>query len=79
MAYQLTQGTSIIRLSDGAFIPEDLGNCDYADYAAWLKAGNTPEPALAPLPLPPLLTPAEKLAAAGLTVTELRELLALSP
>ena len=28
------------------------------------------------LPPPPLLTPAEKLAAAGLTVAELRELLA---
>ena len=74
--YQLTTGTSIIRLSDGAFIPADPANTDYAAYTAWLEAGNTPDPAPEPLPPPPSLTPAEKLAAAGLTVTELRELLA---
>ena len=74
--YQLTTGTSIIRLSDGSFIPNDPANTDYAAYQAWLKAGNTPDPAPEPLPPPPPLTPAEKLAAAGLTVAELRELLA---
>ena len=73
--YQLTTGTSIIRLSDGAFIPNDPGNTDYREYLDWLEAGNTPEPAPEP-PAPPVLTPAEKLAAAGLTVAELRELLA---
>jgi hypothetical protein len=35
-----------------------------------------PEPVPEPLPPPPPLTPVEKLAAAGLTVAELRELLA---
>jgi hypothetical protein len=74
--YQLTTSTSIIRLSDGAFIPNDPGNRDFAAYTAWLDAGNTPEPAPAPLPPPPPLTPVEKLAATGLTVAELRELLA---
>jgi hypothetical protein len=54
--YQLTTGTSIIRLSDGAFIPSDPGNRDFADYTAWLAAGNTPEPAPAPPPPPPSYT-----------------------
>ena len=76
--YQLTTSTSIIRLSDGAFIPNDPGNTDYRDYLDWLEAGNTPDPAPEPLPPPPPLTPVEKLAAAGLTVAELRELLQLT-
>jgi hypothetical protein len=54
--YQLTTGTSIIRLSDGAFIPPDPGNRDFATYTAWLEAGNTPEPAPAPPPPPPSYT-----------------------
>jgi hypothetical protein len=74
--YQLTTGTSIVRLSDGAFVPNDPGNRDYREYLDWLEAGNTPKPAPEPLPPPPPLTPVEKLAAAGLTVAELRELLA---
>jgi len=74
MTYQLTTGTSIIRLSDGAFIPNDPGNRDFADYQAWLKAGNRPKPAPTPTPPPPL-TAEQKLAAAGLSVAELRQLL----
>jgi hypothetical protein len=56
MTYQLTTGTSIIRLSDGATIPNDPGNRDYRDYLDWLEAGNTPEPAPAPPPPPPSYT-----------------------
>ena len=54
--YQLTTGTSIIRLSDGATIPNDPGNRDYREYLDWLEAGNTPEPAPAPPPPPPSYT-----------------------
>jgi hypothetical protein len=53
MTYQLTASTSIIRLSDGATIPNDPGNRDYREYLDWLAAGNTPEPAPAPPPPPP--------------------------
>lgn len=76
MTYQLTTGNMILRTTDGAFIPLDPANTDYAVYLAWLDEGNTPEPAPEPAPAPEL-TPAEKLAAAGLTVAELRTLLGL--
>jgi hypothetical protein len=54
--YQLTTSASIIRLSDGATIPNDPGNRDYREYLEWLEAGNTPEPAPAPPPPPPSYT-----------------------
>ena len=74
--YQLTTHDSILRLADNAFIPQDGGNRDYREYLDWLDAGNMPEPA--PMVEPPApLTPAEKLAAAGLTVAELKTLLGL--
>lgn len=46
------------------------------EYKDWLAEGNTPEPYVAP-PEPPPLTTEEKLAAAGITVDELKELLGL--
>jgi hypothetical protein len=75
--YQLTTSTSIIRLSDGAFIPNDPGNRDYREYLDWLDAGYTPEPA-PPLEPAPILTTEQKLNAAGLTVAELKELFGLT-
>ena len=76
MTYQLTTGVTILRLADNAFIPPDEANTDYAAYLAWVAAGNTPDPAPEP-PAPEPLTPAEKLAASGLTVEELKALLGL--
>jgi hypothetical protein len=44
--YKLNQNSpSILRLTDGASIPADPANTDYAEYLQWLSAGNTPEPA----------------------------------
>jgi hypothetical protein len=77
MTYQLTASDCILRTTDGAFIPPDPANTDYQAYLEWLEAGNTPEPAPEPEPVPEL-TPAEKLAASGLTVEELKALLGLS-
>ena len=76
MTYQLTTGDIILRIADNAFIPPDPANTDYAAYLQWVEQGGTPEPA--PEPVAPVeLTPAEKLAASGLTVEELKSLLGL--
>ena len=76
MTYQLTSDGTVFCPTNNAFIPPDPANTDYAAYLEWVEAGNTPEPA--PIPEPPVeLTPAEKLAASGLTVEELKSLLGL--
>lgn len=72
--YQLTHTSDILRQADQAYIPPDPANTDYAAYLAWCEEGNTPQPAD---PLPPPPSAAEKLAAIGLTVEDLRELLSL--
>lgn len=51
--YQLTTTPAILRLSDGAYIPADPANTDYAAYQQWLWDGNIPEPA----PIPPVQIP----------------------
>ena len=77
MTYQIAPNNYILRIIDGAAIPPDPANTDYAAYLAWLDEGNTPEPA----PVqedPPELTTEQKLNAAGLTVQELKKLFGLA-
>jgi hypothetical protein len=76
MTYQLTTSNNIKRLADNAWIPVDEANIDYREYLEWVKAGNLPDPAPEPEPIPKLTTE-QKLEAAGLTVAELRELFGL--
>lgn len=76
MSYQLTSDPNTIYDTVAqAWIPRDPANRDYVQFLAWQEAGNTPEPA--PLqPDPEELTPLQRLNAAGLTVEDLRSLLA---
>ena len=52
MTYQLTQGDTILRIADNAFIPPDPANTDYQAYLRWIEEGNTPESAPEPEPVP---------------------------
>lgn len=46
--YQLTQFAEVIRTSDGATIPADPANRDYAEYQDWLAGGGVPDPYVPP-------------------------------
>lgn len=48
--YKLTNTQSILRISDGASIPNDPSNNDYADYLAYVKKGGV----VAPVDVPTL-------------------------
>lgn len=47
--YQLTSGSSVIRLVDGASIPNSPTNIDWQEYQAWLALGHTPVPVEVPV------------------------------
>jgi hypothetical protein len=52
-AYGSTSSDAVIRASDGALIPNDPANRDYAAYQAWLADGGLPDPYAAPAPVVP--------------------------
>lgn len=57
--YQLTATEGyVIRTEDGAHIPPDPANRDYAEYLQWVEDGGVPDPYVPPEPVP---TPEQEL------------------
>jgi hypothetical protein len=54
--YQLTATDSVTRTEDGACIPNDPANRDWAEYQQWLADGGVPDPYVPPPPAPPTPT-----------------------
>ena len=42
--YKLTQFSAVIRVADGASVPNDPGNRDRIAYNAWFAGGGVPDP-----------------------------------
>jgi hypothetical protein len=53
--YRLTDSANVVRLSDGALIPDDPLNVDRQAFDVWVLAGHTPDPALVPAPVQPTI------------------------
>jgi len=78
MRYKLnTQSASITRLADGASIPLDADNTDYAAYLDWLAEGNVPEPA-DPIPEPSAQSKIEALERGDMIPRVVREFMLVS-
>ena len=60
--YQLTDTTTIIRNADGASIPPDPDNRDYAEYLKWVEDGGVADPYVEPEPVPPTPTAQQEIA-----------------
>jgi hypothetical protein len=75
MAYKLRLVAGVIRLADGACIPQEPRNADWQRYLAWIEAGNTPE-AADPAPGP---TKDELDAAAAKAYAKLAALMGMTP
>lgn len=54
--YKLTATDAVVRTEDGAWIPADPANRDYAEYLNWVALGNEPDPYVPPEPVPPTPT-----------------------
>lgn len=50
--FRMTDMDTIVRVSDGATIPNDPANRDRAEFDAWIAAGGVPEPYIVPAPEP---------------------------
>jgi hypothetical protein len=73
MTYTLTQNeNTIVRDADGAFIPTDLDNIDYAEYLAWCAEGNTPNEYVEP-PVQPMVPPPSDKEQAEIILTDHEE------
>lgn len=59
--YQLTATDSVIRTEDGAYIPADPANRDYAEYLQWVEDGGEPDPYVPPEEVPPQPTQEQEL------------------
>jgi hypothetical protein len=54
--YKLSVTDAITRTYDGASIPPDPANRDYAEYLQWVEDGGVPDPYVPPPPVPPTPT-----------------------
>lgn len=72
--YKLNKYGGVIRMPDGAMIPECPDNVDWRKYQEWLAEGNRPQPAYTPEELEAKQKAEEEAAREALIQTKMREL-----